>query len=98
MSDETNETTQDASEQPKPEMRLRLRPLVLTIFKRETSDGSVLRYCQLERVYTPDDGESFEYTTSLRQQDLRKAAALLNAAANHLDGFTIDHLTDEVHR
>ena len=98
MSDETNETTQDASEQPEPEMRLRLRPLVLTIFKRETSDDSVLRHCQLERVYTPDDGESFKYTTSLRQQDLRKAATLLTAAANHLDEFTIDHLTDEAHR
>jgi hypothetical protein len=78
-----------------PETRLRLSPLVLTVFKHETSDGAVLRHCELQRVYTPDDGESFQYTSSLRLHDLRKAAALLNVAANRLNEFAIEHIDTE---
>ena len=90
----SSETSTDGEGSVEPEMRYRLNPLVLTVFKRETAEGYTIRNCDLQRVYTRDDGDSFEYTHSLRPQDLRKAAALLTVAANRLDDFSIEHIDD----
>lgn len=95
MTDQQNSTETTNGDQPEPEVRYRLSPLVLTIFKHETNNGRIIRHCDLQRIYTPDDGESFDYTHSLRPRDLRKAAELLTTAANRLDDFTIDHINDE---
>lgn len=69
-----------------PEGRYKLSPLTLTVFKRETENG-VFRNYQLQRAFTRDDGDSFEYTTSLRKQDLRKAARLFEMAADDVQGL-----------
>lgn len=82
----------EEAKQEKPESsveaRLRLSPLSLTVFRRDTDNG-VMRNLQLQRVYTRDDGDSFEYTSSLRPRDLRKAARLLVLAADKLDGIEV---------
>lgn len=64
-------------------------PLSLTVFKRET-DGNTFYNCQLQRSYTTDNGDSFEYTDSLRPRDLRKAARLLQKAADDFDDVRVE--------
>jgi len=69
--------------------RYKLSPLSLTVFKRETEGGTFYE-SNLQRVYTRDDGENFEYTSSIRPRDMRKAARLFEKAADKLEGFTVD--------
>lgn len=68
------------------EMRYKSSPLNLSVFRQELETGNVVRNLQLQRVYTTDDGDSFQYTNSLRPQDLRKAARLLELAADEIEG------------
>jgi len=70
------------------EGRYRISPLTLTVFRRETGNGSVFRNFQLQRTYSKDDeGSEFGYTESLRPRDLRKAARLLELAADDVQGL-----------
>ena len=68
------------------EARIKISPLTLTIFKRQTENGT-FRNMQLQRAYTKDDGENFDYTNQLRPRDLRKASRLLEKAADQLQGL-----------
>lgn len=68
--------------------RFRLSPLVLTVFERETEHGTFYD-AQIQRVYTEDDGETFEYTESLRGRDMRKAARLFQVAADVVEGLDV---------
>lgn len=69
--------------------RFKANPLTLTVFKREV-DGNTFHNCQIQRAYTPDDGESWKYTDSLRPQDLRKAARLMEKAADDFDNVRVE--------
>lgn len=71
--------------------RYKIPPLSLSIFERER-DGDTFHTAQLQRAYTQDDGESFQYTDSLRPRDLRKAARLLEVAADDLEGLEIQEM------
>jgi len=71
------------------EARYRISPLSLTVFKRETENG-VFRNFNLQRAYTQDDGETFDHTESLRPRDLRKAARLLQRAADDIQGLSVE--------
>lgn len=68
--------------------RYKISPLSLTIFQND--DGYY--NAQLQRTYPKDDsGEEFGYTDSLRPRDLRKAARLLEKAADDLQGFEVQN-------
>jgi len=69
------------------EMRFKNSPLSLTVFRQELETGDTIRNLQLQRVYTTDDGDSFQYTNSLRPKDLRKAARLLELAADDMENI-----------
>lgn len=69
--------------------RYKLSPLTLTVFKRENDSGTFYE-ANMQRTYTRDNGENFEYTNSLRPRDLRKAARLYEKAADDLQGFMVD--------
>ena len=77
---------EEKSSESEVEGRYRISPLTLTVFKRETDSG-VFRNFQLQRTYTTDDGDSFDYTDSLRPRDLRKAARLFELAADDVQGL-----------
>lgn len=68
--------------------RFRLPPLTLTLFEVDTENG-VFYDAQLQRAYTEDDGETFQYTDSIRQRDMRKAGRLFTLAADHVEGFSL---------
>lgn len=74
--------------------RYKASPLTLTVFERETDNGT-FHNCQMQRVYTKDDGDSWEYTESLRPQDLRKAARLMQKAADDFDNVRVETPDDE---
>lgn len=81
--DKTEKKKQSSSEVA---ARYKISPLSLTIFQND--DGYY--NAQLQRTYPKDDsGEEFGYTDSLRPRDLRKAARLLQKAADDLEGFEI---------
>jgi len=69
--------------------RYKANPLTLTVFKRDV-DGNTFHNCQIQRAYTTDDGDSYDYTDSLRPQDLRKAARLLREAADDFDQIRME--------
>jgi hypothetical protein len=69
--------------------RYKASPLSLTVFKRE-NDGGTFYNCNLQRTYTTDDGDSWEYTDSLRPRDLRKAARLLQKAADDFEDVRVE--------
>jgi hypothetical protein len=72
------------------EGRYRISPLTLTVFKRETENGTFRNY-NLQRTYPKDDsGDEFGYTESLRPRDLRKAARLFELAADDIQGLRKD--------
>jgi len=72
------------------EGRYRISPLTLTVFKRETENGTFRNY-QLQRTYPKDDeGSEFGYTESLRPRDLRKASRLYEMAADDIQGLRKD--------
>lgn len=66
--------------------RVKASPLSVTIFENENG----YRNFELQRTYTQDDGDSFQYTNSLRPQDLRKAARLLEEAADLQEDISVD--------
>jgi hypothetical protein len=68
--------------------RYKLSPITLTVFKRENDSGTFYE-ANIQRAYTRDNGESFEYTGSLRPRDLRKASRLYEKAADDLQGFEV---------
>jgi len=69
------------------EVKYRISPLTLTVFKRETENGTFRNY-NLQRTYPKDDeGEEFGYTESLRPRDLRKAGRLFELAADDIQGL-----------
>lgn len=92
----------DGSDTQKPEKtksdvevaaRFKISPVTLTVFKRKYEDGNFQYWTNLQRAYTKNDGDSFQYTESLRPRDLRKASRLLEKAADKLQGFTVDNDT-----
>lgn len=98
IQDEDQDVLLDGSDTEKPvekndvsvAARFKISPVTLTVFSREYEDGGTQYWTNLQRAYTEDDGENFEYTNSLRPQDLRKASRLLEKAADQLQGFTVD--------
>lgn len=84
--DSPAESGQNQAQEAEVEGRYRMSPLTLTVFRRDTEDGT-FRNFQLQRAYTRDDGDSFDYTDSLRPRDLRKAARLLEMAADDVQGL-----------
>jgi len=86
--------TENPEKKEKPDVevaaRFKISPVTLTVFSREYEDGGTQYWTNLQRAYTEDDGDNFEYTNSLRPQDLRKASRLLEKAADQLQGFTVD--------
>lgn len=78
----------------KVEGRFKISPVSLTVFSREYEDGGKQVWANLQRVYTEDDGDSFDYTDSLRPRDWRKASKLLSKAADKVQGFTVDTGSD----
>jgi hypothetical protein len=105
MSDEKPNYGNDASSQNQKDQdesssdssvaaRYKASPLSLTVFKRE-NDGNTFYNCNLQRTYTTDDGDSWEYTDSLRPRDLRKAARLLVKAADDFDDVRVDIPDDQ---
>ncbi|WP_049996377.1 hypothetical protein [Halococcus sediminicola] len=69
--------------------RYKANPLTLTVFKRKVDDNT-FHNCQIQRAYTPDDGDTWKYTDSLRPQDLRKAARLMEKAADDFDQVRVE--------
>jgi len=86
VSAESDEKLVQKSSSGELEGRYRISPLTLSVFRRETENG-VFRNFQLQRAFTRDDGESFDYTSSLRPRDLRKASRLLELAADDIEGL-----------
>jgi len=64
--------------------RYKASPVSLSIFKRETDNGT-FHQAVPQRVYTEDDGDSFDYTKTFRPRDLRKLARLAEKAADDFD-------------
>lgn len=79
---------------PEPVLQFRLPPVVLTVFKLKTPDGTVTHRYVVGREYTPDGSDDVSYTSALRLRDLRTVATLLNSAADRLNDVTVKQLDD----
>lgn len=75
-------------------MQFRLPPVVITVFKLRTSDGTVTHRYVVGREYTPDGSDEVSYTSALRLRDLRTVATLLSIAADRLNDVTVKQLDD----
>ena len=66
--------------------RYKLSPLTLTVFENQNGFYNL----QLQRTYPKDDdGNDFGYTNSIRPRDLRKAARLMEKAADDLQELEV---------
>lgn len=79
---------EEERETSKVKARYKISPLTLTVFQNQNGYYQT----QLQRTYTRDDGDTFEYTESLRPQDLRKAARLMEKAADDLQGLKVQNV------
>jgi len=85
--DENQEQKQDEQKSSSDvAARYKASPLTLTVFRNDSGFHNL----QLQRTYTRDDGDTFEHTQSLRKQDLRKAARLLQKAADDLQKIEVE--------
>lgn len=86
--DQDTENQNSSNSNSVVEARYKISPLSLTVFKRKTGNGNIFRNYNLQRTYPEDEeGSSFGHTESLRPRDLRKAARLLQKAADDVQGL-----------